>query len=163
MNEAALSDNFSLTTDIAESPAPRRKSGPRFTEADRRAIVAYYMTCGSIRLTAEHFDCNENTVCALVKSVRKSQFSPLSEDWRENMRPRAVTAVNAGLDHTKDPYKRANIGVQVLKGLGDFRGDTDLNVVTLVSSSPAGLERVINALPTDPSVPQPLPPHSETA
>lgn len=131
-----------------------RKSGPKLTEADRRNVIACYVECGSIGKTAERFELNRTTVSNLVKSVRESRASVLSPNWRENMRPKAVTAVNAGLDHNKDPYKRANIGVQVLKGLGDFRGDQDLNIVTLVTSSPAGLDRVIEALP---SVPQTLP------
>ena len=52
------------------------------------------------------------------------------------MKVKAVAAVNAGLDHPEDPYKRATIGNQALIGLGEFRTEQP-NVSVLVATLPA--------------------------
>jgi hypothetical protein len=137
---------------LASTPDPERdpsKPGPKLTEADRRAVIAHYMTSGSIQLTANEFKLHRNTVADLVKTVREASNSPLSTDWRSNMRPKAIAAVNNGLDCSEDAYKQANVGVQVLKGLGDFRGDSEVSIVTMISNAPAGVDAITTALSQD--------------
>jgi AcrR family transcriptional regulator len=150
--------NLQNPIDLADLPPPVPF---RTSEAERQAIIAERLAGVSVNDIAKRYGINPATVWRICKKTQETA-AKLADDWRSKMRHKAIRGVNAGLDATDDPYKRAGIGVQVLKGLGDFRGDTDLNVVTLVSSSPAGLERVIDALPIDPTVPQPLPPHGET-
>lgn len=117
----------------------------RLSEAERRAIVAHYTSNGSILQTSQHFGVHRNTVSTIVNSVRKLanvSESVLAPNWRETMRPKAIQAVTAGLEHDDDPYKQANVGIQVLKGLGDFKNDAELNIVTLVSNAPAGVDDI---------------------
>jgi hypothetical protein len=54
-----------------------------------------------------------------MAEVRQASTEILG-DWRQSQQKRAIKAVDAGLDASDDPYKRATIGVSVLKGLGVY-------------------------------------------
>src|SRR2546426_7163176 len=57
---------------------------------------------------------------------------------RENLRRRAYPAVQAGLEDDSDAYKRANVGIQVLKGTGDLTPDTavQVSIQTMLAAVP---------------------------
>lgn len=125
----------------ASTVSPRK----RLSESQRRAIVAAYTVTGNQRLVAEQFGVHPNTVYTLVKSVRDVKHSVVSTDWRSDMRKNAVSAVNAGLEASDDPYKRAHIGVNVLKGLGDFAPDQGaVNISQLFASVPESVSRLLD-------------------
>jgi len=82
-----------------------------------------------------------------LRSDRPSQYD--FEMAKQDLRRKAYPAVAAGLDCPKDPYKRGNLGVQVLKGTGDLFGDTNVNVgIQLNQCPPELLERLLLA-PSD--------------
>lgn len=77
---------------------------------------------------AEKYGISRATVARVVKAFKEScPQAELSKDlshYREKLKGKAITAVESGLDDSSDSYKRANIGVQVLKGIGEFNGET---------------------------------------
>jgi hypothetical protein len=95
---------------------------PRLSPAEKSAIVAAVASGQPKTVIAKQFNVHRNTVTALCKSVRAvdNPANPLREDYRESLRTKAAVAVEAGLDCTKDEYKRAGIGVRVLEGIGEF-------------------------------------------
>lgn len=60
----------------------------------------------------------------------------LNFDWRADIKEKSIVALRAGLMHTEDPYKRANLGIAGLKGLGEFEGEGGVNVQTLINAVP---------------------------
>ena len=88
---------------------------------------------------AEKYGAHRNTVSRVCKEVREavpiSALSPVG--WREDMMERAKGAVNAGLDAPDDPYRRATVGVQALKGLGQFDNEAaSANVAVVFQNMP---------------------------
>ena len=61
------------------------------------------------------------------------------ENYKESLKEKAVDAIKDGLDDPGDPYKRANIGVQVMKGIGEFTPDT----------GPVGIQLLMDRCPPE--------------
>ena len=60
--------------------------------------------------------------------------------FHSRIRRKAIDAVESGLDHKADPYKRADVGVKVMKGIGEFDNDkTVINNFNIVAQTPAHL------------------------
>ena len=74
-------------------------------------------------------------------SCPRAELSKDLSHYREKLKGKAITAVENGLDCPDDPYKQGNLGVQVLKGLGEFNGDNpkgdSLNI--LIANMPPSL------------------------
>lgn len=130
----------------SKSPA-QLKHGKRLTETEKRAIVAAVGVKGSMQQVADEFGVHRNTVSELCKSVRDEvPNSVLGASWRSQMREKAVVSVNRALDDDTDSYKSGAIGVNVLKGLGDFAPDQgNINVQQLAISMPQELVRLMES------------------
>lgn len=77
---------------------------------------------------------------------QKVPTSKLAIDYKQELKVKSVEAVTAGLDDPSDNYKRAGLGIQVLKGIGEFTEhhspkDNVFNV--LVASMPPDLANEI--------------------
>lgn len=123
---------------------PRGKSGPKLNESSRRAIISAYSSGLTQDQVAEQFGVSRNTVGYLVKSIRDVPNHSLSkaqpQAWRESVIAKSQVAIDAGLDHDADPYKRATLATVVMKGVGEWTGDGQVSVfVTHVSQLPADM------------------------
>jgi hypothetical protein len=49
--------------------------------------------------------------------------------FRKKIRRKAVKAIENGLDCDRDPYRQAGVGVQVMKGIGEFATESNHNSV----------------------------------
>lgn len=61
------------------------------------------------------------------------------EIFRKKIRRKAVKAIEAGLDCERDPYRQAGVGVQVMKGIGEFATEShssSVRVNVLLNSVP---------------------------
>ena len=132
------------------------KQGRYLTELQRQAIIASVVSGQTQGDVAKQFGIHRNTVCALCKSVRRlvKRGKPVALKAfvaldRDRMRSKAAVAVEAGLDHEDDPYKRGGLGVQVLKGLGDFAPEQSVNVSAAWVQVPTGLQGLLE--PGDPT------------
>ena len=117
------------------------------TAAEKTAIIAERMAGVKVADIAKRYKCNEVTVWRICKTMQEASKA-VAREWREEQTELAIQAVNAGLVHPEDPYKRATIGVQALKGLGVYAADSaNVSVTTLVSNAPAEVSAIVQALP----------------
>ncbi len=118
--------------------------GHRLSEMQKRAIIGERAAGVPLKEITARYQCDRATVYRICNQTHQEVQSPIFGDWRSGLREKAVEGIHAGLDCKKDPYKRANIGVNVLKGLGDFAPEQGGNVVvsTLVSNLPIGMQHL---------------------
>ena len=118
-----MSDNATLDVPHA-SPVNTHRY---LSDPQRQAIIVAVSSGRSQTSVAKEFGVHLNTVNRIINTVRNTTkqagITASGSDWRQSQTQRAVRAVDAGLDATDDPYKRATIGVQALKGLGVYVGD----------------------------------------
>ena len=135
-------------------PPPLARTARFLTELEKRAICAERAGGVGLKDIADRYGVNPSTVWRVCTETQQATDTPaLGASWRADLRARAVPAITAGLDCPDDPYKRAGIGVQVLKGLGDFAPDSQqVNVTAMLASAPAGidLDATIDVTPTLP-------------
>ena len=141
--------------DLQSTPKPLASSYRFLTESEKRAIVAERAAGMLVRDIAARYRIDPATVWRTCQKVQQDTNTPaLSTSWRSEARQKAVRSVNRALDDDSDVYKSGNIGVQVLKGLGDFAPDSQqVNVTAMLSSAPpAGidLDAPIDVTPTLP-------------
>src|SRR5262245_51487973 len=74
-------------------------------------------------------------------------------DWRDRLTKKSIRALDRGLEDQTDNYKAGGLGRDVLKGLGEFTGDS-VNVqfqALLNSVPPEWRDRYMVTLPDDES------------
>lgn len=59
------------------------------------------------------------------------------QECRERIRGAAYVALEDGLQHKADPYRRGALGVAALKGLGEFQTEGQTTVNALIARVPA--------------------------
>jgi hypothetical protein len=103
-------------------------AGPRLASSIVTQTIAADLATGLTRSEiARKYNISNGTVSYHIMKVRQSQMARARgerPDYKSQMLVTAVRAVNAGLRCKEDPYRRATIGVAVLKGLGEFEGDS---------------------------------------
>lgn len=92
----------------------------------------------------------------LSNAERLSKSLGLNYDWRADIKEKSIAAFRAGLVAEEDPYKRANLGLAGLKGLGEFENDgAKLNINALINAVPEAMRTRYVSL-------DPLPPKAIT-
>ena len=132
-------DNVPVTPTI-----PNQSTFKRLTPHQRSAIVAEVASGRTQTDVAKAFGVSSQTVWTLVNAVRKQTDTPAlarsQQNWRDSVVAKSQVAIDAGLDHDADPYKRATLGTLVMKGVGEWAGDNQVSVfVTHVSQLPADM------------------------
>jgi len=98
----------------------------------RMAIIADRSAGLSCTAIAEKYGVDKATVSRVCSKFRqevpKAELSIDLENWKQQLREKAIAAIDAALDAAFDPYKRGSIAVQVLKGLGDFAAENAVQV-----------------------------------
>src|SRR5262245_41435245 len=95
--------------------------GQRLTREQRRELTALIVTGAGPTEIARHYGVSREYVSRLRSRLKS--VAPASLDYRtarEQLRQAAYPAVQGGLEDDADAYKRANLGIQVLKGTGDL-------------------------------------------
>lgn len=113
---------------VIEAGRMRYDERLRIKEIAKRLNVAYGTASRYVR---EFRGLEQRTGTALASTAGRDKIERKAEakvaktlvNYQENLRQKAVVAVEAGLDDPADSYKRGGLGVQVLKGLGDFAPD----------------------------------------
>jgi len=118
--------------------------GRPLSPAILQTIVAEHVIGRTNVDIANRLKINKSAVCRVLRVYReaepKSVVADPVGDFREDLRREAIKAVRAGLVDDKDSYKRATIGVQTLRGLGEFKDTAVQGISVIMSSIPAGLE-----------------------
>lgn len=114
-------DTSNLENDRGSYISPAKKKS-----STRTLIIAEHMNGLSFRQIAERLNVSVSTVATVWKEFESTTRASTEsvQQFRERITNKAYDAVNDGLDCTDDPYKRASLGVQVLKGVGEFENDT---------------------------------------
>jgi hypothetical protein len=122
----------------------------RLTELERREIAKRLLAGESPTALSREYGVSRPYLSRVKSALRNRddrRGKPAVFDYqtaKDELRRKAYPAVTAGLDCADDPYKRANVGVQVLKGTGDLFGDTNVNVGIQLNNCPAELlERML--------------------
>lgn len=88
--------------------------------------------------TARKLHVSVRTVDEVMRDARREGYLTKEVDaltWKDRLKDKSITAVEAGLNCNKDPYRRADVGVKVLKGIGEFT-ETHQGLHLLVSTVP---------------------------
>lgn len=118
------SDDLELVDEFDINPG-------RIQPAVKRAIIAEHAQGVPRKVLALKYDVSEATVNRIWKEFiqEASDLKLLTEEepqkFHSRIRAKAVRAIEAGLDHDQDPYRQGALGVQVMKGIGEFKGDHD--------------------------------------
>ena len=125
-----------------DRPKANRK---RPTEAVKHAIAGQLAIGLPQTHVAAQLGVSRQTVNKIARSVEEGTKQALG-DWRTVQTRKAIAAVDAGLDCTDDSYKRATIGVSVLKGLNIYAADATTALNVILTSAPAGAEDAMRDL-----------------
>lgn len=109
------------------------------TDAEKMTICMLYGQGLTDVEIGEKVSRSANSIRSVLHQVKKfSKTSGCKIDWREDLKEKSVQAIRAGLVHPKDPYKAAGIGVQTLKGLGEFESEGQVHIAALLNGIPEG-------------------------
>lgn len=114
----------------------------KITESDKLAIVASRAAGVPVNELAARYKVSRQTISNVLSGLKDAQRKDAKEEfdamtYRSTLRRKGYKAVEAGLDCEDDQYKRGNLGAVVLKGLGDFTGESiNLNVQQFIASIP---------------------------
>jgi len=108
-------------------------------ESTKMAIIADKAAGVPVRIICERYNLDASTVWRICKKVQQAHpesaisRDATSADLRTRIKAKAYSALEGGLDHDADPYKRASIGVKVLEGIGEFISGHQVQVDGAVS------------------------------
>lgn len=112
---------------------------PALTPRQRASIIADWGAGMPVPAIAVKYHRTAPTIYRMIHPLRTSETPPEmispTSDWRSRLRQKGVAAVEAGLDCGDDAYRRAEVGVKTLKGLGEFQGEAQ-TVNMMLSETP---------------------------
>lgn len=151
-------DSSDLTmTPVSDTTLPTSA----ISQATRRAIIVEKSYGDSDEIIALRYDIRpsqvakvwRNFVDSTVDVRRLGDENP--EIFKSKIRKKAVNAIENGLDCDRDPYRQANVGIQVMKGIGEFKSDDDRGsrINILIGSVPnEWKDRYISISPVSPKL-----------
>ena len=106
----------------------------KITESDKLAIIAARAAGVPVSELASRYRVSRQTISTVLGKLKDARHQDARDEfnatvYRSKLRRKGYEAVEAGLDCDADPYKRGNLGVAALKGIGEFASDqADVNV-----------------------------------
>ncbi len=145
-----FSHRFASDNDInrwRKKTAPKRRQAKVYIERgmkrswspqEEKAMMVLVMDGYTAEQIAEKLNRTIGSIQGkMVHMKSEAEKAGVDHDWRADMEKRAIPAINAGLDATEDPYKRAAVGIQVLKGLRVMEPDLGVNIAAVIGQIPA--------------------------
>ena len=147
------------------------KSGYKWTDQRTiKAIVADRIVGLTPTEIGKKYGIHPNTVIRKCKEfiaaephseLAKIREADSLDNYRERLKTKAITAIEAGLDCTDDQYKRATVGCRTMEGIGEFKTPGQMQVnMALVNRTPAEWKAEFFSL--DSSDAAPTPPTTDT-
>jgi len=97
------------------------------TPAIEKAVIADRMAGLRTTEIGARYGLHRVTVSRICSRFRReeprSELASPAADYKLRLKTKAISAVEAGLDDASDNYKRGNLGVVTLKGIGEFQGE----------------------------------------
>lgn len=111
--------------------------GVRLSEVTKQAILSDITSGMTQESVARKYSVSVRSVGRLFHDLRNAPVPPIvaesNQSRRAKMVDKAYVAVEAGLDCPEDAYKRAGVGVQALKGLGEWDSDAPRNTISVLA------------------------------
>lgn len=122
----------------SDSDVDRGGSGRPLNEGEKCGILIMRSKGMSISEIAKVLGRSEGTISGLLRKAREwAESTGVDYDFKDDLKIRAIDAVKFGLDCDLDPYKRGNLGVNVLKGVGVFAADgAQISINNMIASVP---------------------------
>src|SRR5262245_52089601 len=123
----------------------------RISMATKKAVFALRLQGLSNAEIGERLNLHPVTVSKIFSSVKKLEAAgvvpeepqapptdiEVMRNWKERLTTKSVKALDRALDDGTDNYKAGGLGRDVLKGLGEFQGDSvNLHIDRLINSVP---------------------------
>lgn len=122
---------------ITNKKTPRKP----LTEAEKRSIVLDRVSGLTNSAVAKKYGISRALASKhyrdFMREATHAEIVQTPAEFREILKNKAFTAVQAGLDCETDQYRRATIGIQVLKGIGEFQPDQVLGVGQIIVNLPS--------------------------
>jgi len=129
-------------SDETKEKKPRR---PNLTEGEKAQLLLMVGQGHKKGDIARHFQITERGVYRYISELKKMAALPdvkTGEAAADIPNPKQVViqkaypALHDGLDCTTDPYKRGNLAIRALQGVGEFQPDNQVNINTLIQNMP---------------------------
>lgn len=117
-------------------PRAKGQSYRTFTEPEKLAMIQMRAQGHTLPEIARTMGKTVRGCAYFFAKVRAKQKDAPEYDYKADLEQRAVKAVRVGLDAKRDPYKRAGVGIAVLKGIGVFNAENQVNINALVNAVP---------------------------
>jgi hypothetical protein len=149
LNDFKLVEETTVLADV-------ETKGAALPLATRNAIIEEKAEGKPSKIVAIHYDVSPSTVDKVwqgfLKQARRvgALGATTPAQIKDRLRGRAVAAIENGLECDRDPYRQAAVGVSVMKGIGEFKGDgndpASMRVNVLINQlPPEWKERYIGA------------------
>jgi len=131
----------------------------RLDTATRNAIIADRLNGIPGEVVGRKYGIHEASVARLVSQFRRQTDSKAGihqtpGDWRNRLKTKSIAAIETGLDSKPDKYKTGNLGVAVMKGIGEFEGERPaIGGIPIIICLPPGLampEGMVIDVPPEP-------------
>lgn len=115
-------DDLQLAEELTINPG-------RIPAAVKKAIIIEKANGAPNKLVAIRYDVSEHSVATIWKQfcAESAKVGTLAsesvEDTKKWLRGKALNAIDNGLSDDRDAYRQAALGVQVMKGIGEFKTD----------------------------------------
>ena len=115
------------------------KNTTRLTEIQKQTIAVLRTQGMSNHAIAAKLGLHHITVCKAYSEFRREAaqvIDDIGKDWRNDLKVLAVKAIKRGLTDESDSFKSGSIGVQALRGLGEFEVGNTVNIQAIINSVP---------------------------
>ncbi len=121
-------------TRLGEQPGAVHRG---LSDGEKAAILILRGKHIGIDAIADKLNRSPGTIKNFLDVTRRlAESSGVQYDYKDDLKLKSIDAVRAGLDDEKDNYKRANIGLGVLKGIGEFANETGVQINNLIAACP---------------------------
>lgn len=126
-----------LPAGVAPVGAWTGKPKTGLTDGEKAAIVMMRAQNLSYAVIGRRLGRNPDSVAQYVRGLKEAAKGyGVEGDWKQELKEKSIEAIYDGLDCTESPYKRADLGVKVMKGIGEFRADSVVQLNNLVQNTP---------------------------
>ncbi len=127
------------STRLGEQPGAVHRA---LSDGEKAAILILRGRHIGIDAIADKLNRSPGTIKHFLDMTRQlAESSGIQYDYKEDLKLKSIDAVRAGLEDEKDNYKRANIGLGVLKGIGEFANETGVQINNLIAAIPPEWEK----------------------
>lgn len=98
----------------------------------RKAIIMDRAKGIPSKIIAAKYDVGVGSVRSIWKEFAGTIGTRASDEddpvrFKSKIRKKAIDAIENGLECDRDPYRRAGVGIKVMEGIGEFKGDQGKN------------------------------------